>query len=91
MTGEALTHSSLLEADGGSSDSMVNMNLHHAMLRTQGRNRADERLTARVVTPLTASLLASGPADPVVVLTPPHDLVTMTTAHTYSDDVVALL
>lgn len=26
-TGEALTHSSLLEADGGSSDSMVNMNL----------------------------------------------------------------
>ncbi|XP_051730269.1 zinc finger protein 410 [Ctenopharyngodon idella] len=66
-TGEALTHSSLLEADGGSSDSMVNMNLHHAMLRTQG------------------------PADPVVVLTPPHDLVTMTTAHAYSDDVVALL
>ncbi|KAG1941773.1 zinc finger protein 410 isoform X1 [Pimephales promelas] len=63
-TGEALTHSSLLEADGGS-DSMVNMNLHHGMLRTH--DSAD------------------------AVLTPPPDLVTMTTAHAYSDDVVALL
>ncbi|XP_051951625.1 zinc finger protein 410 [Xyrauchen texanus] len=71
--GEALTHSSLLEADGGGGDSIVNMNavesmhLHHAMLRTQG------------------------PSDPAVVLPPPHDLVTMTTGHAYSDDVVALL
>uniref|UniRef100_A0A8C2BXT4 Zinc finger protein 410 n=1 Tax=Cyprinus carpio TaxID=7962 RepID=A0A8C2BXT4_CYPCA len=63
-TGEALTQSSLLEADSGS-DSMVSVNLHHAILPTQGAA--------------------------VVDLTPPHDLVTMTTAHGYSDDVVALL
>ncbi|KAL7871736.1 hypothetical protein SRHO_G00067190 [Serrasalmus rhombeus] len=74
-TGEALTHSSLLEADGATGESMVTMttvvepvNLHHAMLRAQG------------------------PADPVVVLSPPHDLVTMTTGgHSYGEDVVALL
>ncbi|KAL1253590.1 hypothetical protein QQF64_015819 [Cirrhinus molitorella] len=66
-TGEALTQSSLLEADGGSSDSMVDINLHHSILPTPGA------------------------ADAVVVLTPPHDLVAMTTAHSYSDDVVALL
>ncbi|XP_016428517.1 zinc finger protein 410-like [Sinocyclocheilus rhinocerous] len=65
-TAEALTHSSLLEADGGG-DSMVSVNLHHAILPTQGA------------------------ADAVVVLTPPHDLVTMTTGHAYSDDMVALL
>ncbi|XP_059367961.1 zinc finger protein 410 isoform X1 [Carassius carassius] len=65
-TAEALTHSSLLEADGGG-DSMISVNLHHAILPTQGA------------------------ADDVVVLTPPHDLVTMTTGHAYSDDVVALL
>ncbi|KAK3542257.1 hypothetical protein QTP86_021453, partial [Hemibagrus guttatus] len=41
-TGEALTHSSLLEADGAATDSMVTMttvepvNLHHVMLRAQG-------------------------------------------------------
>ncbi|XP_016304329.1 zinc finger protein 410-like isoform X2 [Sinocyclocheilus anshuiensis] len=63
-SGEALTQSSLLEADSGG-DSMVSVNLHHAILPTQGAA--------------------------VVVLTPPHDLVTMTTAHSYSDDVVALL
>ncbi|XP_016086866.1 zinc finger protein 410-like [Sinocyclocheilus grahami] len=63
-TGEALTQSSLLEVDTGG-DSMVSVNLHHAILPTQGAA--------------------------VVVLTPPHDLVTMTTAHGYSDDVVALL
>ncbi|XP_071019518.1 zinc finger protein 410-like [Oncorhynchus clarkii lewisi] len=74
-TGEALTHSSLLEADGSPVDTMVTMttgvdpiNVHHAMLRTQGS------------------------ADSVVVLSQPHDLVTMTTAsHTYPEDVVALL
>lgn len=49
LTGEALTHSSLLEADGGSSDSMVNMNLHHAMLRTQGRNRTPRRWASVIV------------------------------------------
>uniref|UniRef100_A0A8C1UV36 Zinc finger protein 410 n=1 Tax=Cyprinus carpio TaxID=7962 RepID=A0A8C1UV36_CYPCA len=32
-----------------------------------------------------------GAADAVLVLTPPHDLVTMTTGHAYSDDVVTLL
>ncbi|XP_043076231.1 zinc finger protein 410 isoform X2 [Puntigrus tetrazona] len=63
---EALTHSSLLEADGGG-ESMVSVGLHHAILPPQGA------------------------ADAVVVLTPPHDLVTMTTGHAYSDDVVALL
>nr|XP_020459327.1 zinc finger protein 410 isoform X3 [Monopterus albus] len=43
-TGEALTQSSLLEADGENGDSMVtmtttveSMNLHHAMLRSPGR------------------------------------------------------
>ena len=36
--------------------------------------------------------LFSGSADAVVVLTQPHDLVTMTTGgHPYPDDVVALL
>lgn len=44
LTGEALTQSSLLEADGENADSMVTMtttvepmNLHHAMLRSPGR------------------------------------------------------
>lgn len=37
-TGEALTQSSLLEADGDNMTSSVEpMNLHHAMLRTSGR------------------------------------------------------
>ncbi|XP_030628842.1 zinc finger protein 410 [Chanos chanos] len=74
-TGEALTHSSLLEADGAAGDSMATMttvvepiNLHHAMLRAQG------------------------PSDSVVALSPPHDLVTMTTGgQSYGEDVVALL
>uniref|UniRef100_A0AAY4BYP5 C2H2-type domain-containing protein n=1 Tax=Denticeps clupeoides TaxID=299321 RepID=A0AAY4BYP5_9TELE len=73
--GEALTHSSLLEADGPATDTMVTMttvvepmNLHHAMLRAQG------------------------PSDSVVVLSPSHDLVSMSTGgHAYGDDVVALL
>ncbi|XP_063079020.1 zinc finger protein 410 [Engraulis encrasicolus] len=71
-TGEALTHSSILEADGaGSGDAMVTMttvepiNMHHTMLRGQ---------------------------DSVVVLSPSHDLVSMTTGgHAYGEDVVALL
>ncbi|XP_067337115.1 zinc finger protein 410 isoform X2 [Channa argus] len=77
-TGEALTQSSLLEADGENGNSMVTMattvqpmNLHHAMLRSPGS------------------------ADSVVVLSQPHELVTMTTeGHAYGedgDDVVALL
>ncbi|CAL8315974.1 unnamed protein product [Merluccius merluccius] len=75
-TGEALTHSSLLEADSENGNGMVAMtavaqpgNLHHhAMLRAQGS------------------------ADAVVVLSQPHDLVTMATAgHAYAEDVVALL
>ncbi|KTF85229.1 hypothetical protein cypCar_00048756, partial [Cyprinus carpio] len=36
-------------------------------------------------------LPTQGAADAVLVLTPPHDLVTMTTGHAYSDDVVTLL
>ena len=46
LTGEALTQSSLLEADGENGDSMVTMtttvepmNLHHAMLRSPGRRQ----------------------------------------------------
>uniref|UniRef100_A0AAX7UM90 C2H2-type domain-containing protein n=1 Tax=Astatotilapia calliptera TaxID=8154 RepID=A0AAX7UM90_ASTCA len=74
-TGEALTQSSLLEADGENGDNMVTMtttvepmNLHHAMLRSPGS------------------------ADSVVVLSQPHELVTMTTeGHAYGEDVVALL
>ncbi|XP_038583343.1 zinc finger protein 410 isoform X2 [Micropterus salmoides] len=74
-TGEALTQSSLLEADGENGDGMVTMttnvgpmNLHHAMLRSPGS------------------------ADAVVVLSQPHELVTMTTeGHGYGEDVVALL
>ncbi|XP_061563514.1 zinc finger protein 410 [Cololabis saira] len=74
-TGEALTQSSLLEADGENEGGMVTMttavepmNLHHAMLRSPGA------------------------ADSVVVLSQPHELVTMTTeGHAYGDDVVALL
>lgn len=48
LTGEALTHSSLLEADGAATDSMVTMttvepvNLHHAMLRAQGTHCPSE-------------------------------------------------
>lgn len=69
ITGEALTQSSLLEADG-STESIVNLN--HEMLSTQG---------------------------PVVVLSPggndddddDEDLVNITTAHSYSHDVVTLL
>lgn len=45
LTGEALTHSSLLEADGSPGDTMVTMttgvdpiNVHHAMLRAQGKH-----------------------------------------------------
>lgn len=74
-TGEALTQSSLLEADGENGDTMVTMtttvepmNLPHAMLRSPGS------------------------ADSVVVLSQPHELVTMTTeGHAYGEDVVALL
>ncbi|XP_031166361.1 zinc finger protein 410 isoform X2 [Sander lucioperca] len=74
-TGEALTQSSLLEADGENGDGMVTMtttvepmNLHHAMLRSPGSS------------------------DSVVVLSQPHELVTMTTEdHAYGEDVVALL
>ncbi|XP_054617915.1 zinc finger protein 410 isoform X2 [Dunckerocampus dactyliophorus] len=73
-TGEALTHSSLLEADGDNEAGMVALttgvqpiNLHHAMLRSPG------------------------PADSVVVLSPPHELVTMTTEGATYGDVVALL
>lgn len=56
LTGEALTQSSLLEADGESADSMVTMtttvepmNLHHAMLRSPGRhlNAYDRRRSMR--------------------------------------------
>uniref|UniRef100_A0A3Q3WBA7 Zinc finger protein 410 n=1 Tax=Mola mola TaxID=94237 RepID=A0A3Q3WBA7_MOLML len=68
-TGEALTQSSLLEADGQNMTTVVEpMNLHHAMLRSPGS------------------------ADSVVVLSQPHELVTMATeAHAYGEDVVALL
>uniref|UniRef100_A0A3B4WHA0 Zinc finger protein 410 n=1 Tax=Seriola lalandi dorsalis TaxID=1841481 RepID=A0A3B4WHA0_SERLL len=74
-TGEALTQSSLLEADGENGDGLVTMtttvepmNLHHAMLRSPGS------------------------ADSVVVLSQPHELVTMTTeGHAYGEDVVSLL
>ncbi|XP_061559678.1 zinc finger protein 410 isoform X1 [Phycodurus eques] len=74
-TGEALTRSSLLEADGDDgSGGLVAMatgveavNLHHAMLRSPG------------------------PADSVSVLSPPHQLVTMTTEGAPYGDVVALL
>lgn len=52
LTGEALTQSSLLEADGENGDNMVTMtttvepmNLHHAMLRSPGRrlNKYDRK------------------------------------------------
>ncbi|KAM9703933.1 zinc finger protein 410 isoform 2-T2 [Menidia menidia] len=74
-TGEALTQSSLLEADGENGSGMVTMttgvepmNLHHAMLRSPGSS------------------------DSVVVLSQPHELVTMTTeGNAYGEDVVALL
>uniref|UniRef100_A0A3P8UMR0 Zinc finger protein 410 n=1 Tax=Cynoglossus semilaevis TaxID=244447 RepID=A0A3P8UMR0_CYNSE len=67
--GEALTQSSLLEADGETITTVVEpMNLHHAMLRSPGS------------------------ADSVVVLSQPHELVTITTeGHSYGEDVVALL
>ncbi|TNN64069.1 Zinc finger protein 410 [Liparis tanakae] len=71
-SGEALTHSSLLEADGGmvtmTTTTVEPMSLHHAMLRPPGS------------------------ADSVVILSQPHELVTMTAeGHAYGDHVVALL
>ncbi|XP_077566384.1 zinc finger protein 410 [Stigmatopora nigra] len=66
-TGEALTRSSLLEADSESATSLDAVNLHHAMLRSQGSE------------------------DPVTGLSPPHQLVTMTTEGATYGDVVALL
>ncbi|XP_057678563.1 zinc finger protein 410 [Corythoichthys intestinalis] len=66
-TGEALTRSSLLEADSENATSLDAVNLHHAMLRSQG------------------------PEDSVTVLSPPHQLVTMTTEGATYGDVVALL
>ncbi|CAL1585845.1 unnamed protein product [Knipowitschia caucasica] len=69
-TGEALTHSSLLEDAEGmvSMTTAVNpLNVHHAMLR------------------------APGSSDSVVVLSQPHDLVSMTTGHSYDVEVVTLL
>ncbi|XP_074541253.1 zinc finger protein 410 [Halichoeres trimaculatus] len=73
-TGEALTQSSLLEADGQNGHDMVTMtttvepiNLHHAMLRSPGS------------------------PDSVIVLSPPHELVTMTTEdHAYEVEVTLL-
>ncbi|XP_015205562.1 zinc finger protein 410 isoform X2 [Lepisosteus oculatus] len=85
-TGETLTHSSLLEDHGIGSDSMVSMttsrtleeepmNLHHAMLRSQGDTSIENI-----------------PSASVVVLSQPHDLVTMAAGgHTYGEEVVALL
>lgn len=75
-TGEALTQSSLLEADGENGDTMVTMtttvepmNLHHAMLRSPGS--AD---------------------SVVLLSQPHEHLVTMTTeGHAYGEDVVTLL
>ncbi|KAI1895530.1 hypothetical protein AGOR_G00107200 [Albula goreensis] len=81
-TGEALTHSSLLEDRVVAGDSMVTMttalepmNLHHAMLRAQGD-----------------TLEGNSPTASMVVLSQPHDLVTMATGgHGYGEEVVALL
>ncbi|CAB1343186.1 unnamed protein product [Coregonus sp. 'balchen'] len=74
-TGEALTHSSLLEADGSPGDTMVTMttgvepiNIHHAMLRGQGS--AD---------------------SVVVLAQPHDLVTMTTASHTYAEDVVALL
>ncbi|XP_067097587.1 zinc finger protein 410 [Osmerus mordax] len=74
-TGEALTHSSLLEADGEAGDNMVTMttgvepmNLHHAMLRAQGS--AD-------------SVVVLSQSHDLVTMT--------TAGHSYGEDVVALL
>ncbi|KAI4802062.1 hypothetical protein KUCAC02_019921 [Chaenocephalus aceratus] len=74
-TGEALTHSSLLEADGENGDTMVTMttavepmNLHHAMLRSPGS--AD-------------SVVVLSQPHGLVTMT--------TEGHAYGGDVVALL
>lgn len=74
-TGEALTHSSLLEADGEAGDGMVAMatgvepmNLHHAMMRAQGS--AD-------------SVVVLSQSHELVTMT--------AAAHAYGEDVVALL
>lgn len=99
LTGEALTHSSLLEEDS-SGDSVVNMttvepmSLNHDMLRTQGRRESRFYSVATVILLWDGKdtcVCDSGPSDPVVVLSPHDDLVTMTTGHTYTDDVVTLL
>lgn len=102
MTGEALTHSSLLEADGAAS--MVTMttvepvNLHHVMLRAQGMQHSSRYslpLSDHIIYNYYIAVLplcTAGPTDPIVVLSPPHDLVNMTAgAHSYGEDVVALL
>ncbi|XP_018619771.1 zinc finger protein 410 [Scleropages formosus] len=80
--GEALTHSSLLEDRGVTGDSMVTMTSSMepmSLHQTMLRVQGD-------------SLVESNPSASVVVLSQPHDLVTMTTeGHGYGEEVVALL
>ncbi|XP_033857537.1 zinc finger protein 410-like isoform X3 [Acipenser ruthenus] len=86
-SGDALTHSSLLEDQGIASDNVVSMatqcsleveriNLHHSMLRA----------------PEDSDVHRNIPSASMVVLSQPHDLVSMATGgHTYGEEVVALL
>ncbi|XP_041132816.1 zinc finger protein 410-like isoform X4 [Polyodon spathula] len=85
--GDALTHSSLLEDEGIVSENVVSMatqcsleveriNLHHTMLRV-----AEDSSVANNI-----------PSASMVILSQPHDLVSMATGgHTYGEEVVALL
>lgn len=85
--GDALTHSSLLEDQGIASENVVSMatqcsleveriNLHHSMLRA----------------PEDSDVHRNIPSASMVVLSQPHDLVSMATGgHTYGEEVVALL
>ncbi|XP_023684111.1 zinc finger protein 410 [Paramormyrops kingsleyae] len=80
--GEALTHSSLLEDRGVAGDNMVAMTTSMepmSLHQTMLRVQGD-------------SLVEDSPSASVVVLSQPHDLVTMATeGHGYGEEVVALL
>ncbi|XP_005170283.1 zinc finger protein 410 isoform X2 [Danio rerio] len=54
------------------------VSLHHSILRTQSFCQ-------------DGTCSPAAPTDPLAALAPPHELVSMTTGHTYSDDVVTLL
>ncbi|KAJ3606948.1 hypothetical protein NHX12_026464 [Muraenolepis orangiensis] len=80
-TGEALTHSSLLEADSEVANVLVGMTTMAAAAPVRSVSLHDHGM-----------LRAQGSSDSVVILSQPHDLVTMATpGPSYTEDVGPLL